>query len=534
MRKLTIHKTKFKISTMIFAILFLVACGATGTELNDSNNQAPAYGLGEGVGSYNEVVFIQHADAITLDPHGNNDTASMAVSGQIFESLTAFNENGDLIPWLAHDFFVVDDYTWEFNLRQGVYFHDGEPFNAEAVRISFERLLNPYNASPRAFLLNMITYVNVVDDYTIQLTTEFPFSPLPLNLAHGAGQIISPVAIAYEESGGATVSDNPIGTGPFVLANRVHGYVVEMVRNENYWGTPVAFTYLTFRPIPDPATRLAVMESGAANVFIATAADVTLFEGNPNFDLQIVQSSRQEYLGFNTQVEPFTDVRVRRAISMLIDREAILYGIAEGQGIIADGPISPVVVHAPVPGSLVVPPHDVEAARELLAEAGFPNGFDTTIYVSYTNALNVTTAQIVQAWLGEVGINAAINQLSWGATLEATGEGTHQGLFLLGWTTLTGDADYSVFSVFHSESPGHSGNRTHYRNPELDELLEAARVSTNPEERDILYTEISQLLIDEAPMVFLFYPTFPFVTQGVDGLLVDFNGIPFFRNVSFR
>ena len=515
------------------AITLLVACGQPQTPASPVATSADGITVSEPT-SNGQVIFIQRGDPVTLDPHGSNDTISIEAQAQMFEGLTTFDADGNAIPLLAESFNTVNPYTWAFTLRQGITFHDGEAFNTAAVVTSFERILDLEFASPRRFILASIEDVIPVDDYTLHIVTSFPFAPLPFHLAHAAGYIISPAAIAREQAGGYTINEHPIGTGPFVFESREHGNELRMTANQAHWHSVPAFNELIFRVIPEGATRLAMMEGGDAHAFIAMAGDVPVIENIPGLEMFNVASSRQEYLGFNTQVPPFNDPLVRRAIGAVINREDIIYGIAEGQGVIGVGPMSPVVTLAPNPADLTPIPHDLDYARSLLAQAGFPDGFDTTIYVGEGNSLNIQTAELVQAKLAQVGINASIDMRAWAAFLQLTGDGDHTGMFLLGWTTLTGEADYAVFSVFHSESGGHSGNRTHFRDPAINALLEEARQSTDQNRRAQLYTKISQLLIDEAPMIFLFYPTFPIVTRGIDGLFVDFNGISFFRDVTLR
>lgn len=513
---------------MSFLGLFLVACAQpadVGPVGPDADGEATPVTLIEG----GEVVFAQWATPPSLDPHRANDTVSTEATSQIFEGLVDFNADGEIEGMLATEFFQVDPYIWQFNLRRGVEFHDGTPFNADAVKMSIDRLLDPEEASVRAFILAMVEEVIVVDNYTVQFVTPFPFSPLPAHLAHAAGFIIAPSAIERELAGGLEVHEHPIGTGPFVFYEHIPGEVLIMVRNENYWGDLPGIERLRFWAVPEATQRFNLLTTGEANVIIASAADVAEIEANPNLSLIRVYSTRQNYVGFNTQTPPFNDVRVRQAIAMIIDLDAIVYTV-QGMGIPAVGPLSPQVFGAPT--GLSYPQGTLEDARALLAEAGFPDGFTTTIGVGAGRPIEEgLTAQIVQANLAEIGITATINEMEWGAFLNHTEVGEHE-IFVLGWTVVTGDADYGVFPVFHSNYWGGSGNRTFYYNPIVDALLEQARMEIDPDVRIALYQEISEILVYEVPLISTFYPTFAIGTHGIEGLFVNFNATPFFRGVS--
>jgi peptide/nickel transport system substrate-binding protein len=515
---------------MLAFVLALAACSGGNSASNEeddtkegnTNEEAPAQEGGE-------LVFVTPSDAPTLDPHGMNDTATTNATTQIFDRLTEYAEDGSVVPSLAEEFNQVDDTTWEFKLRQGVKFHDGSDFTAEAVKMSLERLIDPEFASPRAVVLNMITEVTVVDDHTVQLKTAEPFAPLPAHLAHNAGSIIAPSAIEDEKSGGKKVDENPVGTGPFKFESWNRGAEIKFVRNDDYWGEKAKLDSIVFKVIPEQATRVAMLETGEAHVMLVGSSDVTQVEGIEGVELDRVKGTRMDYVGFNINKEPFDDVKVRQAVAMAINKEDIVNGILDGQGVAAVGPLAPTVVG----NSQDLKPldFDVEAAKKLLADAGLPDGFKTTLYVNEGSKERSDIAELVQAQLGEIGIEVSIETIEWGAFLEKTAAGEHE-MFVLGWTTVTGDADYGLYALFHSSMHGNPGNRSFYTNTKVDELLDKGRTATDQEERNTAYAEVSQILIDEAPMVYLQHPDFVHGMNGVDGLFVNFSGTPFFHEVS--
>jgi peptide/nickel transport system substrate-binding protein len=515
---------------MLAFVLALAACSGGNSASNDeddtkdgnTNEETPAAQEG------GELVFVTPSDAPTLDPHGMNDTATTNATTQIFDRLTEYAEDGSVVGSLAEEFNSVDETTWEFKLRQGVKFHDGSDFTAEAVKMSLERLIDPEFASPRAVVLNMITEVTVVDDHTVQIKTAEPFAPLPAHLAHNAGSIIAPSAIEDENNGGKKVDENPVGTGPFKFDSWNRGAEIKFVRNDEYWGEKAKLDSIVFKVIPEQATRVAMLETGEAHVMLVGSSDVELVEGIEGVELDRVKGTRMDYVGFNIQKEPFDDVKVRQAVAMAINKKDIVDGILAGQGDAAVGPLAPTVVG----NSQDLKPldFDVEAAKKLLAEAGLPDGFKTSLYVNEGSKERADIAELVQAQLGEIGIDVSIETIEWGAFLEKTAAGEHE-MFVLGWTTVTGDADYGLYALFHSSMHGNPGNRSFYTNEKVDELLDQGRTSTDQDERNTAYAEVSQILIDEAPMVYLQHPDFVHGMNGVDGLFVNFSGTPFFHEV---
>ncbi|MFC4322545.1 glutathione ABC transporter substrate-binding protein [Litchfieldia salsa] len=521
-------KTKKNVFLMLMLafVLALAACGNNDntTEENSGNESEETPAVQEG----GELVFVTPSDAPTLDPHGMNDTATTNATTQIFDRLTEYAEDGSVVGSLAEEFTAVDDTTWEFKLRQGVKFHDGTDFTADAVKMSLERLIDPEFASPRAVVLNMISEIVVVDDHTVQIKTAEPFAPLPAHLAHNAGSIIAPSAIEEENNGGKKVDENPVGTGPFKFDSWNRGAEIKFVKFEDYWGEAPKVDSVVFKVIPEQATRVAMLETGEAHVMLVGSSDVTTVETIDGIELDRVKGTRMDYVGFNMNKEPFNNEKVRQAIAMAINKDDIVNGILDGQGVPAVGPLAPTVVG----NSQDLKPleFDVEAAKALLAEAGFEDGFETTLYVNEGSKERADIGVLVQAQLAEIGIDVKIETIEWGTFLEKTGAGEHE-MFVLGWTTVTGDADYGLYALFHSSMHGSPGNRSFYTNETVDALLEKGRTSTDQEERNAAYAEVSQILIDEAPMVYLQHPDFVHGMNGIDGLFVNFSGTPFFHNV---
>ncbi len=532
---MTLKKNLF-LMLVLALMLALAACGGN-KETTPSTEPTTDPGTTEETPATEEAtaggdfVFVTGSDAPTLDPHGMNDTATTNATAQIFERLTDYEADGSVYGLLATEFEALDELTWEFKLRQGVKFHDGTDFTANDVKASIERLIAPETASPRAFILNMVEEVVVVDDHTVQIKTNIPFAPLPAHLAHNAGSIIPAHAIEEENNGGKTINEHPIGTGPFKLTAWDRGAEIKMERNEDYWGEKANLDTLTFKVVPEDSTRIAMLETGEANAVLVGAPDVQRVEAMSQLDTVRIHGTRMDYLGFNMNKAPFDDIRVRQAIAMAVNKDDIVYGILDGQGVPAVGPLAP-TVNGNYQG-LKPLEYNVEEAKALLAAAGHENGFSTTIFVNDGNKARADIAELVQHQLGQIGINVEIRIVEWGAFLEQTAAGEHE-LFILGWTTVTGDADYGLYALFHSSQFGNPGNRSFYANDRVDELLDYARSEADQTKRNDAYKEISEILVEEAPMVYLQHPDFVYGLNGVSGLFVDFGGTPYFKGVSFK
>lgn len=512
-------------SLVLFLSLILAACAGDGEVEEDTGGSGDSAEGGEGdAGSGGgDLTIAIGSDIVSLSAHGANDIPSGNVQDNIYETLTKLDENQEVQPGLATEWEQVDDTTWEFTLQEGVTFHDGAEFNAEAVKANFDRLVDEDIASPRAFLFEAVDSVEVVDDYTLRINLSYPYAPLLANLAHSGAAIMSPDVITEDyaqlEEGGdvdAYINQNPAGTGPFKFESWNPGAEVVLTKNEDYWGEPAKLNSVTFKVVSEQSARIAELETGASDVADNIGPNnISRVENADGLSLLQEPSVSLSYVGFNAQKEPFDDVRVRQAISMAINKEAIIDGVYNGVGIPAIGPLAP-----PVFGydeSVEGLEYNVEEAKSLLAEAGYEDGFETTIWTN-DNEQRVDTAVAIQEQLSEIGIDVQIEELEWGAYLERTANGEHD-MFILGWSNATSDADYGMYPLFHSSQVGSPGNRSFLENEELDAVLEEARQETDPAARQELYTEAQEMLVELAPMVYIHHQEY---ILGVDDSVKDF------------
>ena len=513
-------------------LVFLAACGTNDTPSGESNTDAsvdttndetsPTAGAGGG-----EIVFAIASDAPSLDPIRSNDSASTDAQSQMLDGLTRFDpETSELLPRLATSFEQIEPTTWEFTLREGIYFTDGAYFDADVVALNLNRLLNVEEASPALFIVEMITEVEVVDTYTVHIHTEFPFAPLPGHLAHRSSFMVSPNAIAATEVGEDV---EPIGTGPFMLADREYGNYILMERNEAYWGQRAIPDYVRFVVVPEPATRFAMVQTGEAHYIVGQPTDFAVASDIDEIDVTLLQTTTLDYIGFNTTEGPLANPLVRQAITHAIDRDAIVEGLAEGVGSVATGPLAPLVDMAPTVDGLEF---DLDRARELLEESGYTD-IELNFWYNEGNNFRGLVGVFVQASLDEIGITVNVSSLEWGAYLEATAAAEHD-MFMLGWVTTTGDPDYGLFPILHSDQIGDPGNRFFFQNAEVDTLLERGRQSSDRAYREAVYQEVADLLVYEAPMVPVRFQQAVLLSNGVDGILTDFGNTPFFYRATLR
>lgn len=473
----------------LFAALVLALLGA-----------APALAQKPG----GSLVIAQGVDAVTLDSHLVVDSPTFTVTSHIFENLFEYTPEGKIVPQLAESHAVSGDgLSWTLRLKKGVRFHDGTPLTAEAVEFNLERVLNPETKSTYRFLISRLTKIEAVDAATLRLTTDKPFAPMLAHLTHGAIAIQSPAAIKKH---GKEYINFPTGTGPFRFKEWVRGDRLVLVRNGDYWGRKPFVNELVFKPVPEGGSRVALIETGAAHVIVRVPPrDAPRLQALKDVEVVNTPSVRTIYIAFNMLKPPFTDLRVRQALNHAVNKRAIVQHILAGVGRPSDAPISPGIFGY---RAVMTYDYDPTKARRLLAEAGHPSGFKTELYCPTGRYLNdIQVCEAVQAQLREVGVEAAIKTMEWAAYLDITKKGPRESvvpMYMLGWGTVTGDADYGLYALFHSSQWTPAGQaRNFYKNPRVDELLDRGRTVATPALREAAYREAMELIMKDAPWLFL-------------------------------
>jgi peptide/nickel transport system substrate-binding protein len=437
-----------------------------------------------------------------LDPIKMASAPAATVSEHIIQPLIYMDVDGTMVPNLAVSWTVSEDgLVWTLNLREGVTFHDGTPFTAEAVKLNLDRFIAK---APFKFLLARVTEVEVVDELTVKIHLSEPFVPILRHLTHSFVAMVSPAQLA--EVGEDGVIELPIGTGPFKIAEWVRGEYIKLVANEDYWGGRPYLDEVVFRFIPEDAARVAALEAGDVHAIMRVPPlDVPRLEAHPEIDVVKVPSVRVIYIGFNCRLSPFDNVLVRQALNYAVDKEAIVQHVLGGAGRPSDAPITPAIF-----GYHKVGPYEYnpDKARELLAQAGYPDGFKTILYhPTGRYMMDVAVAEAVQAYLRDVGVEAELRTMEWAAYLSflrKPAEEAEHPMYLLGWGTVPLDADYGLYSLFHSSQwPMAGWALSYYQNPVVDAALEQARVTPDAERRLELYRTAIEAIWHDAPWLFL-------------------------------
>ena len=445
-----------------------------------------------------------------FDPHIVNDNPDIQLTRQAYDNLILRDPDDlSLIPMLAETWESNDDLTqFTFQLRSGVKFRHGKEFTAEDVVYSFERLLDPDVGSPIAATLDLVSNVVAVDRRTVRFELDSPNSYLPDLMALYHARIIpsdiDPERLANEE----------FGTGPFILKEHVAGERIVMVRNTDYWweGYPYVDEVIFFY-VPTSETRAAALKSGAVDViFDLDASSVSALEAHPETRVSEAASASYLNLAMDMRVEPFDDILVRKALQAATNREAILQAAQFGKGSIAyDHPIPPSDEHFWEGSQKAVPPYDIERAKALLAEAGYPDGLDLTLHTSTSAGTTVEMAVAFKESAAPAGIRVKIQQEPedqfWNNVWMV------KPFITVWWDGRTPDEALSV--VYKSDA---IWNESRYSNPRVDELIIRARSQADLAHRRESYGEIQRILIDEVPRIIpVFRPIFQGLRHNVRG-----------------
>lgn len=467
----------------------------------------------------------------TLDPAFASGVQTGAIVAKLYDGLMRYDyESTDVVPNLAEEVEVNDDATvFTFTLRDGVTFHNGTPLTAEDVKYSFERVVDPDTASPVSWVFEdagisgieafvegeaeEVSGIEVLDPQTVRITLDQPYAPFLFHLAMPAAHIVSE-SLASALEAGEDLSSNPVGTGPFTLADRVRDSSLTLEANEDYFAGAPAIDRVEYRIITDPL--ITWQEFLADNLDVSAVPDALFSEvtGDPQFEemLQTLPELAVYYFALNQRFEPFQDPRVRQAVAMAIDRQAIIDGIYNGKDLLANSPIPPGL--AGYDPELQAYSYDPERARELLAEAGYPDGFDLTIWSTRTPT-TIAVNEAIQFYLGEVGIRADLNQVDFGTLIDGAINGRAPA-FYLSWFADYGDA----YNFLHPLYVAGGADRYGYSNPEVGEILAEAATLSNLEDRVPLYQEAQQMIVEDIPVVYIRYPvTYYAVRPGVTGIL---------------
>lgn len=492
-------------------------------------------------------IFGRGGDSVGLDPALEEDGESFKVCDNIYDTLVHYKDGRtDIEPGLATSWKSSEDgLTWIFNLRKGVSFHDGTPFNAEAVLFSLNRQhdkSHPFHDVGGSYvywvatgLAEIVDTITAKDEFTVRIKLKTAYAPFIYTIAITPFSIVSPTAVKeYKDK----YSSNPVGTGAFKFVRWDRKDKIVLEANENYWGGRPKLDRVIFRSIPDNSVRLIELQQGNLHAMeFPNPDDLEQISKDENIELLSQPGMSIGYLAMNMDKSPFDNLKVRLAINHAINKSAIIEHLYQGLGIPAKNPIPPTMWS--YDDSIEDYEYNPKLAKQLLTEAGYPNGFETTLwalpvprpYIPDGRAL----AEVLQSELRNIGIVTKIVTYDWGTYLEKTKNGEHD-IAMLGWSADLGDPDnffYFLLSKTSAEKP--AGNIAFYRSDAMQDILEKARATTDKTMRTSLYKEAQQIFHKDVPWVPMAHAKqILVVNKQVKNLTLNPLNWKYFRNVTLE
>ncbi len=468
------------------------------------------------------LVMGMSAPVTSLDPHFSNAAPNSAIAMHLYDQLVERGTDGKLQPGLAISWHPLSDTSWEFDLRHGVTWQDGVPFTADDVAFSYQRVVQmPATLDSLAGYLRAVSHVEVIDPFTLRIDTRDPQPDLPGNLAMIA-------IIARHQATGATTEDfnsgkAAVGTGPYQFVAFVPGDRVELKRNPSWWGPKTAWDRVIYRAIANPAARLAALFAGDVDIIDSVSpTDLPRLHADQHVRVVSVDGLRALYLALDTlsktgapwltdaagtplPANPLADRRVRQAMSLAINRDALAERTMQG-GARANGQFLPAGSFGYDP-ALAHPAYDLDAARKLMAEAGYKDGFHLTMHGPNDRFFNdsQTLQTVAQMW-SRIGITAQVDAMPWTA-YASRGVRRQFAISLWAWGNNTGEAGNTLFNVVGTRDPKlqrGSYNNAGYSNPQLDALLDQALGTIDADKRETLLLQAVRMEAEDVAVIHLY------------------------------
>jgi peptide/nickel transport system substrate-binding protein len=488
------------------------------------------------------LIVGQVAEPKSLDPQAVTAVNDFRILINLYDGLVRYKDGTlEVEPALAKAWQISDDgKTYTFKLRHGVKFHDGTPFNAQAVKFNFDRMLDdkhPYHDTgpfPLAFFFKAIVETKVIDDYTVQFKLDKPYAPLLSNLAYPTGLIVSPAAVKkYKGDFGR----HPVGTGPFKFAKWESNRLVALEKNPDYWDGAPSLNAVVFRPITDANTRVTELLSGGIDLMVEIPPDsMAMFKDDPTFTVYQQAGPHLWFLILNMKEGPFKDKRMRQAVNYAINKQALVKDVLQGTATVATGP-TPAAFGWAYNDKLKPYPYDPNKAKKLIKAAGY-DGAKLTFYVTeggsgMLNPIPMGTA--IQADLAKVGLDVKIETYEWNTFLGKVNPGLAGKADMAEMAWMTNDPDTLPYLALRSDAwPKNGGfNSGYYSNPKVDKLLEAARAETDQAKRAALYKKMQAIVYEDAPWAFIAnWKQNAVVTSNIDGFHLQPSFLLQLKNVS--
>ncbi|NRF94413.1 ABC transporter substrate-binding protein [Paenibacillus frigoriresistens] len=480
-------------SLFLSLVLFFTACSSKPAV--PSPSAAPASSASAATAATGgELIVAAEQDPVGFDPHKVPADSSVRIYSLIFDSLTKLDEKLNVVPSLADSWKTADDgKSITFNLHKGVKFHNGREMTSDDVKYSFERILNKDTGALAKSYFSSIDTIETPDANTVVFKLKTPDSAFAANTASAFASIVPKEVV--------DLNKEPIGTGPYKMDKNESGQFVTLKKNPDHFNKDLGkVDTIKFQIMKDEAERLAAIRAGKVDLALVSADTAKLLGSNKNVTVKGFQTLQYSYLGINVKKKPFDDPRVREALSYAVDRKQIVDTVWKSQAV-PSGPVSPALSWAVDTNSYATYKTDIAKAKQLLADAGYPNGFDTVIETASTYPDMVDTAQVLQQQLKAVGINVKINQLEWGNYVKTWS--SKDMTLLVGRNTAGAVPDRAMRFYFGTTG---SANVWNYSNPKYDEVLQNALESNDQTQIKQLYDESQKILVQDAPNLFLASP----------------------------
>ena len=454
------------------------------------------------------LVYALNTDVQSLDPQIQNDTTSEQVVKMLYNTLLKFEDDGTVVGDLAESWSVSEDkLTWTFNLKQGVKFHNGKELTSADVKATFDRALNAEAGGLRTTeIIKMFTAVEAPDPYTVTITTDGPYGPMESLMCNMSLGIMDADYIEQYGLDLGTSVEGENGTGPFKVVSWERDQEIVVERFDDYFGTPAKLKTVVYTVIPEAGSRVIALETGEVDVIDKpTNEDLERLEADTeNFTVLRKPTISQRLFRFGCNDPIISNTKVRQAIVYAIDRQAIIDALFTGSAYPSTAPLAPVTFGYSDLGEIE---QDLELAKSLLAEAGYPDGFDTKIVTTERYQNGIELAEIISQQLAEIGINAEIEVWEWSALSASwngiTADEFDQPIFIMGAGPSMRDADGGLRGLYTTSETGlNDRNYGFYSNAEVDALIEQGMQETDQQKRVEIYKEAMEILYREDPVAF--------------------------------
>jgi peptide/nickel transport system substrate-binding protein/oligopeptide transport system substrate-binding protein len=461
------------------------------------------------------VYYRLNANPTTLDPALIVDVTGGFIAAKLFNGLVRLDEDLNIVPDIAERWKISEDSsTYTFYIRKDVKYTNKRTVRAGDFKYSFKRILDPVSRSPNSWVLEKIAGakafmegragdvagIRVLDDYTLEIRLESPFSPFLYLMTMSAAYVVPEEEV---RRWGPDFSGHPVGTGPFFLKEWLPNRELRLERSNVYFDKKAGLNGIVYRIIPEDLTAITEFELGNLDMISIPAQEYRKYTNDPKWKglIEPVKGLNIYYIGMNCSRPPFENVNFRRAMNLAIDRKKLLSTFYENRGRIAAGPVSDLLRKWDAPPLYE---YDPEKARQIVAEEGL-TGRTINFFITSDQEV-VDMAEFIQSYLKKTGLDVRITQLEWSAYKEAINKGEPD-MFWLSWWADYPDPEDFLFPLFHSSNAGPAGNRARYHNAEVDRLIELGQTARDSKMRNIYYSKAEKVIIEEAPWVFFWHKT---------------------------